>query len=151
MIADVFESTSGSVNAARSIYLALSEIASDRQSETFDATQADIAHRAGLSVATVKRILPNFQKLGLIRVKRNSINGIETRSTYTLIRGALAHHEPALAHQPKTKRATEEESSEESFEGTARMKNLGDSNTCDSSLAGSSGSKFNPHSGEYEW
>lgn len=151
MIADVFESTSGSVNAARSIYLALGEIGSDRQSDTFDASQVDIAHRAGLSVATVKRILPTFQKLGLIQVKRNSINGIETRGTYTIIRGALAHHERALVHQPKTKRATEEESSEESFEGTTRMKSVGGSNTCDSSLAGSGGSTFNPQNGEYEW
>jgi DNA-binding MarR family transcriptional regulator len=151
MIADLSESTGVTVSAARSIYLALSEFASDRQSETFDATQADIAHRAGLSVATVKRILPTLRQVGLVTIKRNFIKGIETRSTYTIIRGALAHHELALAHQPQIKRATEEESSEESFEGTARMKNVGGSSTCDSSLAGGSGSKFNPHNGEYEW
>jgi DNA-binding MarR family transcriptional regulator len=151
MIADVFESTSGSVNAARSIYLALAEIASDRQSDTFDASQADIAHRASSSVATVKRILPTLRQVGLVTVKRNFANGIETRSTYRIIRGALAHHERALGQPPKTKRATEEELSEESFERAARMKNVMGSNTCGSSLAGGSGSKFNPHSGEYEW
>jgi len=151
MIADVFESTSGSVNAARSIYLALAEIGSDRQSDTFDVSQAAIAHRASLSVATVKRILPTLRQVGLVTIKRNFVNGIETRSTYRIIRGALAHHERALAQPPKTKRATEEELSEESFEGTTRMKNVSGSNTCGSSLAGGSGSKFNPHSGEYEW
>jgi DNA-binding MarR family transcriptional regulator len=103
MIGDVFSESTGSVNSARSLYLALAEIASDKRSDTFDASQSEIAHRAGLSVASVKRILPVFRRLGLIKIKRNSINGIETRSTYTLIRGALAHGELALAQEPKTK------------------------------------------------
>jgi len=103
MIADVFAENFGSVNAARSIYLALAEIASDRQSDTFDASHAEIAHRAGLSVATVKRVLPTFRDLGLVVIKRNSINKIERPSTYTLIRGALAHHELALAQGTKNK------------------------------------------------
>jgi DNA-binding MarR family transcriptional regulator len=117
MISDVFAESAGSINAARSIYLSLAEIASDKASDTFDASQADIGHRAGLSVATVKRILPLFRRLGLIKIKRNSINGIETRSTYTLIRTMLAHHELALVQQPKTKRATLEESTKK---GTKR-------------------------------
>ena len=151
MIADVFQSTSGSVNAARSIYLALAEIASDKQRETFDASQADIAHRAGLSVATVKRILPTFQKLGLIRVKRNSHNGIETRSTYTLIRGALAYHELTLAQRPKTGRATVEESSEELTEGTARKKEIVLCRNNGSTFDAKTGERFDPATGEYVW
>jgi DNA-binding MarR family transcriptional regulator len=172
MIADVFSEGTGSVNSARSLYLALAEIASDKQRDRFDASQAEIAHRAGLSVASVKRILPVFRRLGLIKIKHNSTNGIQTRSTYTLIRGALAHGELALAQQPKTKRATEEESSEETFEGTARMKKAVSSSTCDNSLAEESadlvarstpspnephivltptGERFNTKTREHEW
>jgi hypothetical protein len=103
MITDVFTENFGSASAARSIYVALTEIASDRQSDTFDASHAAIAHRAGLSVATVKRVLPIFRDLGLVVIKRNSVNRIEQSSTYTLIRVALAHHELALDHGTKTK------------------------------------------------
>lgn len=150
MIGDVFEENTGSINAARSIYLGLAEIASDKASDTFDASQADIAHRAGLSLATVKRILPKFRQLGLIRVKRNSINGIETRSTYTLIRGTLAHCEPTLAQQPKTKRATLEESTKKASNCAARKKSSVSSSTRGNSLAGRC-EGFNSETEEYEW
>ena len=65
MIADVFSESIGSIsiNSARSAYLGLAEIASDKQRDRFDASQAEIAHRAGLSVASVKRILPVFKRL----------------------------------------------------------------------------------------
>src|SRR5436305_8286218 len=136
MIGDVFSENSGSVKSARSVYLALAEIASDKQRDTFDANQQEIATRAGLSVPSVKRLLPVFRQLGLIKIKRNSINGFETRSTYTLVRGyAVAHGEPALAQHLKTKRATEEEFSEETFERTARKEKSVSSSTCGSSLA----------------
>ena len=115
MIGDVFENCGGSAAAARSIYLALTEIASDWHSNTFDASQSEIAHRARLSVSTVKRVLPTFRELGLIVIKRNFVNNIEQPSTYTVIRGALPHGERARAHGEwahapgtKMKRATEE-------------------------------------------
>jgi DNA-binding MarR family transcriptional regulator len=150
MINDVFSARTGRADAPRSIYVALCEIASDKQSDKFDVSQSEIAHRAGLSVASVKRILPVFVRLGLIKIKRNSINGIETRSTYILVRGALAHSEPALAQELKIKRATLEECTEECFEGTARKKTKGVNSTCGSSLAGKRNG-FNQERGEYEW
>jgi hypothetical protein len=164
MIGDVFSQkagTSNSARSARSLYLALCEIASDKQSDTYDESQPAIAVRAGLSVATVKRLLPIFGQLGLVKVKRNFINGMETSSTYTIIRGPIAHHELALAQLPKTKRATEKESLEESFEGTARKKSvLGGRSNRHSSLAekdgeividAKTGERKNKTTGEYEF
>jgi hypothetical protein len=99
MITDVFTENFGSASAARSIYLALTQIASDKHNDTFDASHAVIAHRAGLSVATVRRVLPTFRDLGLITIKRNFVNNIEQPSTYSVIRGAIAHNnERAPAH-----------------------------------------------------
>src|SRR5438552_19014356 len=66
MIGDVFSQKPGSINSAcsaRSIYLALTEIASDKQRDSFEASQAEIAARASLSIATVRRILPVFGRL----------------------------------------------------------------------------------------
>jgi hypothetical protein len=150
MIGDVFSQKAASINSAssaRSLILALVEIASDRQSDKFDASQPEIAIRAGLSVSTVRRILPVFGQLGLVKIKRNSINGIETTSTYTIIRGPLAHHERAPVHLLKSKRATEKESVEESLEGTARMESVrGNRKTRNNSLA-----EFDEKIGEDEW
>ena len=103
MITDVFTENFGSASSARSIYLALTQIASDKHSNTFDASHAVIAHRAGLSVATVRRVLPIFDDLGLVVIKRNYVNNIEQSSTYTLVRASLAHHELTPVLLPKTK------------------------------------------------
>jgi len=153
MIDDIFSENTGlgNIESARSIYLALAEIASDNErDDRLEISQAAIARRAGLSVSTVKRILPVFARLGLVKIKRNSINGMETRSIYTLVRGALAHGELALAQAAKIKRATSEECTEECFEGTARNKDKRVSSTCNSSLAGK-GNGFNQEKDEYEW
>ncbi len=103
MIGDVFENCGGSAAAARSIDLALTEIASDWHSNTFDASQSEIAHRARLSVSTVKRVLPTFRELRLVVIKRNYVNKIEQSSTYTITRGALAHSELARVQPSKTR------------------------------------------------
>jgi DNA-binding MarR family transcriptional regulator len=166
MIGDVFTENTGlaSIESARSTYLALAEIASDNErDDNLDVSQHAIARRAGLSVSTVKRILPVFKRLGLIKIKPNSINGLQTRSTYTLIRGALAHCAPTLAQDAKTKRATSEESLEESFEGKEAARKKKEGEACGRSLAADqrdltarskpspNGEGFNPKSGEYEW
>jgi hypothetical protein len=160
MIGDVFSEKAGRSSSARSLYLALCEIASDRQRDRFDVSQPEIATRAGLSVATAKRILPVVGQLGLVKIKRNSIRGIEVASTYTIVRGPLAHHELAPAHLPKSKRATKKQSFEESSEGTARRERVLSSSTRGSSLAEEdgeividekTGERKNKKTGEYEW
>src|SRR5438445_5125340 len=144
MIGEVFSEKAGRSSSARSLYVALTEIAADRQSDRYAASQPEIAIRARLSVATVRRLLPVFNHLGLVKIEHNSIRGIQTASTYTIIRGPLAHHERTPAHLLKTRRATKKESVEE---GTARRESvLGGRSTWGSSLAGE-----DEKIGEGEW
>jgi hypothetical protein len=86
-IRDMFEAT-GNVGSALLVYYALTEIASDEQSDTFVTTCAYIGQRAGLSGRTVNRILPTLENLHIITIQRNKICGVNAPSTYTIIRGA---------------------------------------------------------------
>jgi hypothetical protein len=151
MIGDVFSGKQAGP-AARSIYAALCEIASDKQSDSFDVSQSEIAHRALVSVASVKRILPVFRRLRLVKIQRNSINGIETRSTYTLVRGAASSHR-ASASSPTRNEVSyvRRISSKKASNGEARKRNTLVSNTQARSLADGNGGGFNPETGEYEW
>jgi hypothetical protein len=78
---------------ALGIYDALTEIASDKQSHTFTASYAMIAHMAMTSRRTVIRMMPLLAKLKLVDVRRNGRDGIQTASTYTLLRGEC--HSPS--------------------------------------------------------
>jgi Helix-turn-helix domain len=88
MITDTFsESEQGA--SARSVYVALTELASDNGNETFTATKALIAHKAGLSVSTVQRLLKGLEQLGVVHIEgqfaeRNS-GAIRAPNTYTLL------------------------------------------------------------------
>lgn len=155
MIDDVFSENTGlgSLESARSIYLALAEIASDYgRDDNLEISQAVIARRAGVCVTTVKRILPTLVRLKFLKVKRNSVHGMMTRSTYTLVRGevALSNKRLALGKVTENGLATLEEHSEECFEGSARKTKKCVGNTCGNSLVGK-GDGFNPEKGEYEW
>jgi hypothetical protein len=88
-IREMFEAT-GNVGSALLVYQALTEIASDMQSDIFVTTYSHIAQRAGLSARTVNRVIPTFEKLGIIAVRRNKINGVKGPSTYTVIRDATS-------------------------------------------------------------
>ena len=144
MIADAYPN--GAANA-RSVYVALTEIASDRASDTFDSSHPEIANRAGMSVSSVRRILPTLEKLGKVKVRPNAINGIQVRSTYTIIREHTpAHGEHPPAQLLNAKRTTEEEMYEESFEGTARRERVrANRSTCSSSLAEEDEKKAGAH------
>jgi len=68
-IAEVFaEGRLGSLAAARSVILALSEIASDKQSDTFAAATSFVAHRAGVTSKTVRRMIKTFKRLRFLLV-----------------------------------------------------------------------------------
>jgi hypothetical protein len=77
------------VASGRSVYVAMTQLASDAQSETFTSNIALIGHKAGLSYHTVEKILKGLEELGLIairRVSRASNSGlIKAPSTYTLL------------------------------------------------------------------
>ena len=88
-IRDVFENRSGLKSSAIALYVALTEIASDYQSNTFTVSQTAIANRAGLTDRTLRSILPVFQQLGYVTVQRNYVDGLERQSTYCLNREPL--------------------------------------------------------------
>jgi len=87
LITETFAESNQAVSA-RSLYVALTELASDEQSETFTASKALIAHKAGLSVKTVERLLRGFEEMGLVKIDRNSASAtfgaIKSANTYTL-------------------------------------------------------------------
>jgi hypothetical protein len=87
MIADAFaEDQIGTLASARSVYLALSQIASDRQSDTFTVATFAIAHRAGVSPKTVRRVIEILKKLRLVKTRARSADGLKLATEYTLIR-----------------------------------------------------------------
>ncbi len=69
------------------VYLTMCELASDEQSETFEATRRKIAERAGVSVRRVSEILARFKTLNLLDWKQNFLEGTKelAPSTYTLL------------------------------------------------------------------
>ena len=104
MLSDVFgEGGCGSLVSARSVMLALSEIASDKQSDTFTAATSYIAQRAGVAVKTVKRMTKTFKKLGFVIIRPRSANGLKIANQYTLIRGKcpLRLSYPSMGKRPK--------------------------------------------------
>jgi len=90
-IGDIFDA-SNDVASARSVYVAITEIASDEQSDTFTRPIAEIERRAGVSRRTVASMLNRFEELKIIRVKRNMIPGtrFQAPSTYTLCNHCLS-------------------------------------------------------------
>jgi DNA-binding IclR family transcriptional regulator len=154
-IAEVFaEGKLGSLAAARSVILALSEIASDKQSDTFTAATSYIAHRAGVTSKTVRRMIKTFKRLRFLHVQPRSNNGLKVANEYTLIRGnaAMSLVYPSLGKARKTDLPTREELSEESGEGTARKgKEVLAIDENDIVIHERTGERFNRRTGEYEW
>ena len=118
-IAEVFaEGRVGSLVAARSVMLALSEIASDKQCDTFVVALSYIAQRAGVTSKTVQRMTKTFKQLGFVKIRPRSENGLKVSSDYTLVRGhcSMGSIYPSLGKARKTDLPTREELSEESRE-----------------------------------
>ena len=88
MITETFAESNQAVSA-RSLYLALCELASDKQSDTFTVNKALIAHKAALSVKTVERLLHGLEEVALVRIVRNvavaTSGSIKSANTYTLL------------------------------------------------------------------
>ena len=86
-IADVLEEGKhGNLTAARSVYLALGEIASDRQNETFTVATSYIAQRAGVTSKIVRRVIKILKRLGFVKMQGRSASGLKLAHEYTLIR-----------------------------------------------------------------
>ena len=75
--------------SARSVYLALCELASDAQCETFTVERALIAFRAGVALRTLDKVIEILQALQLISVTRQNAErnagSIKAPNTYTLL------------------------------------------------------------------
>ena len=161
-IAEVFaEGRVGTLVAARSVMLALSEIASDKQSDTFTAATSYIAHRAGVTSKTVRRMIKIFKRLRFLRVQPRSENGLKVANEYTLIRGhaPIGLIYPSLGKTRKSDLPTREELSEESTESTARKGKhslstngkTGNQNEEGIVIDARTGERFNKRTKEYVW
>jgi hypothetical protein len=87
MIAENF-AESKQVASARCVYVALCELASDAAAATFTETEALIAHKAGVSVKTVERVLPGLVELGVLRIETATVSNqvhLKAPSRYTLL------------------------------------------------------------------
>ena len=161
-IAEVFaEGRVGTLVAARSVMLALSEIASDKQSDTFTAATSYIAHRAGVTSKTFRRMIKIFKQLRFLRVQPRSENGLKVANEYSLIRshGPIGLIYPSLGKRRKTDLPTREELSEESTESTARKGKhslstngkTGNQNEEDIVFHPRTGERYNKLTKEYVW
>lgn len=163
-LSEVFgEGNYGSLSAARSVMLALSEIASDKQSDTFTVSTSYIAQRAGVTSKTVRRMNTTFRKLGFVTIRCRSASGLKLSHQYTLIRGKcpLRVIYPTMRKPRKVRLRTREESGEESTEGTARTgehssviltrKNDKSAGDGDVVIHSQTGERFNKRTKEFEW
>jgi hypothetical protein len=71
-----------SVASALGVYHALTEIASDKESESFETTHGWIAHKSGLSPRTVQDRLAGLSQIGLVEI---STPALKSPSTYRLL------------------------------------------------------------------
>ena len=81
-----------------SLYDALTEIASDYQSETFTAGQPYIGEKAGMSAKNVSRHERSLEEFGLIRIDRPKMRG---HHTYTIL-SLNGHSVPAYGQDVPT-------------------------------------------------
>ena len=63
------------VASAIGTYVALTEIASDEQSETFDTTHLYISSKSGLSASTVKKRVQGLKEIGIIDIYTPKLKG----------------------------------------------------------------------------
>lgn len=87
MIRSYLQDERGHSADALSVYDGLSELASDKHSETFTVSISQIAERAGVSYKTASKALNRFESLKLIEVQRNLVEGTKEHapSTYTML------------------------------------------------------------------
>jgi HTH domain len=155
IIADVFaEGRLGALTSARSVYLALSEIASDRQNDTFTVATSYIAQRAGVTSKTVRRVIKILKRLGFVKIQGRSASGLKLAYEYTLIRGdrPIGLIYPTFGKARKIALPTREECDEESREGTARKeKEMLSINDNDIIIHSRTGERFNRRTKEFDW
>ena len=154
-MADVFtEGKIGSLAVARSVYLALSEVASDKQNDTFTVATSYIAQRAGVTPKTVRRVIKILTRLGFLKVQGRSASGLKLASQYTLVRsnGSIGPIYPSLGKTKETTLPRREECTEESTESkVSKGKEILSVNDDDIIIHKRTGERFNKRTGEFIW
>jgi hypothetical protein len=86
MIRNAINNEGGNTAYAIAVYVAVTELASDEQSETFSRYIANIARRAGVSYRTAAIYLKRLESCGLIGIERRFVEGSKERlsNVYTL-------------------------------------------------------------------
>jgi hypothetical protein len=116
-IRDHFDATNN-VSSALAVYVALTEIASNKQSEVFDRRIGDIAARAGVSYKTADKVLHRLEALAIVAIMRHKVSGTNENapSTYRLLR--FSNNCPTLGNgtEPEPFPRKIEESPEDPFE-----------------------------------
>jgi len=151
MIGDAFsEGKIGALGAARSVYLALSEIASDRQSDTFTVATSYIAQRAGVTSKTVRRVIVTLKKLGFVKIQPRSANGLKLATQYSVIRSTMGKLDPSMSKAREARLPRREQLFEQSskVQHVSKKKVLHRNN---GSVCAKTGKRIDPETGEYEW
>lgn len=85
MIRQHFESTNFSIYAAGFLYVSLTELASNHSGEIFEASNSLLSQMSGLGQTTVKKIMPEFEKIGLIKILRRMEDKVNLPNQITLL------------------------------------------------------------------
>jgi hypothetical protein len=108
-IREVFDDT-GDVALANSVYLVLTEIASDTQTNSFSEKKAVIAARAGISPRKTQEILNKLCAAGIIGITRQKEGpNLNLPNVYTLFQVATARARKPVAGEPKKLGLTDED------------------------------------------
>lgn len=99
--------TSKRVTGGLAAYTALTEKASNTQSDDFEATQGDLARLAGMHRNTISSYLEDFEALKVIAVERRKVGNAILPSIYRLLPCPLSG-QPAQVHEKLNVHNTEE-------------------------------------------
>jgi len=86
LIREAFQEERGNKLAfAIAVYVCMTEIASNKQSDVFIFTQSELAKMTGLSLNTVRQIIEAFERLKIIKRKKHKKNGFLLAYIYELL------------------------------------------------------------------
>jgi predicted DsbA family dithiol-disulfide isomerase len=97
--------------SALAVYHALSEIASDKESDEFQTTQEWLAQLSGFKARTIRRRLKDLQEIGVVQIQTPKL---KAPSTYRLRRSAMvSQRKDIVSERPDKERASPCPTSEE--------------------------------------
>jgi hypothetical protein len=82
-----FDDSAIRIASAISLYVALTEAASNRSTDLFTTTIGELASLSGLARPTVMKLLKEFERIEILQVERKMIDNLNLPSDYTLLSG----------------------------------------------------------------